>query len=190
MSDFIAFGRQLLRHPLQTMALAPSSSKLCAEMARSAGPLDGPVIELGGGTGKISRALLDAGVAPRDLHTLEINPDFLALLRDRLPGVNIHNERAENLAQIGVGNVAAVVSGLPLLSMPAPIQRAIVAGAFEVLKPGGCFVQFTYGATPPVRGSIRDELGLRYDVSERVLLNLPPARVYRFSRISDAVVAA
>lgn len=189
MSDFIAFSRQLLLHPMQTMALAPSSERLCAEMAAQCGALDGPVIELGGGTGKISRALLEAGLAPENLHTLEINPDFLALLKERLPDSNIHNMRAEHLTDTGLKNVAAVVSGLPLLSMPEEVQRAILKGAFEVLRPGGAFVQFTYGYKPPVREAIIRETGAHFTRSERIWGNLPPARVYRFTRENEAALA-
>lgn len=151
-------------------------------MARRVGALDGPVIELGGGTGKISKALLAAGLAPENLHTLEINPDFLTLLRDRLPGVNVHDMRAENLTDLGLTDVVAVVSGLPLLSMPEPIQRAILEGTMSVVRPNGAFVQFTYGAVPPVRESIRTDLQLDHTVGPRIWRNLPPARVYRFTR--------
>lgn len=182
MSDFIAFARQLFRHPIQTMALAPSSKALCAEMARQAGALDGTVIELGGGTGKITQALLDAGAAPENLHTLEINPDFLKLLRARFPAVNIHDHSAAEIPALGLRNVAAVVSGLPLLSMPKEVQQAIVGGTFEVLRPGGAFVQFTYGAVPPVREAIREDLGLKHSSSRKIWGNLPPARVYRFEK--------
>lgn len=182
MSDFLKFTGQLLRHPMQTMALAPSSARLCAEMARRVGAMDGPVIELGGGTGKISKALLAAGLAPENLHTLEINPDFLTLLRDRLPGVNVHDMRAENLADLGLTDVVAVVSGLPLLSMPEAIQRAILEGTMKMVRHNGAFVQFTYGTVPPVRECIRKDLQLDHTVGPRIWWNLPPARVYRFTR--------
>lgn len=187
MLDTLTFTRELLRAPRQTMALAPSSVRLCREMARQAllaGAASGPVIELGGGTGKITEALLAAGVAPAQLHVIEVNPAFVSLLRSRFPGVTVRHARAEEITAIGVEGAAAVVSGLPLLSMPAPVQEAIVGGAFEVLRPEGAFVQFTYGTVPPVRSSLRTQLGLQHHRSQRILWNLPPARVYRFTKPS------
>ena len=50
----------------------------------------------------------------------------------------------------GVTKVAAVVSGLPLLSLPAEVVTGIVHGVFEALPRGAALVQFTYGPAPPV----------------------------------------
>jgi phosphatidylethanolamine/phosphatidyl-N-methylethanolamine N-methyltransferase len=75
-----------------------------------------------------------------------------------------------------------VVSGLPLLSMPLALQRDILTGTFARVRPGAPYVQFTYGPAPPVARAVRDELGLDWRVSPRIWQNLPPARVYRFTR--------
>lgn len=178
------FLRQLLRRPDEIVALAPSSRALSREMAAMA-DLSGPVIELGAGTGRITEALLAAGCPAAQLHLLEMNAEFVALLQERFPGVHVHHTGAQNIAGLGLGEVSAVVSGLPLLSMPKPVQRAIVGGAFELLRPGGRFVQFTYGPVPPVAGGLRDELDLCWDKSRRIWRNLPPAHVYSFARKAD-----
>jgi phosphatidylethanolamine/phosphatidyl-N-methylethanolamine N-methyltransferase len=76
----------------------------------------------------------------------------------------------------------AVVSGLPLLNMSTRKLVAILSGSFRHLRPGGAFYQFTYGVTCPVPRPILDRLGLKAACVGRVLLNVPPATVYRITR--------
>jgi phosphatidylethanolamine/phosphatidyl-N-methylethanolamine N-methyltransferase len=185
-SDFALFMGQLLRKPHQVVALAPSSRFLCAEMVAEIDPADGPVIELGAGTGNITQAILGRGVRPQDLHSIEMNPEFCDRLRVRFPGLNVHCMSAGDVGSLPVENAQAVVSGLPLLSMPQGLQRDIIGGTFARVRPGGTYVQFTYGPKPPVARPVREELGLDWRVSDKIWWNLPPARVYRFFRSDTA----
>jgi phosphatidylethanolamine/phosphatidyl-N-methylethanolamine N-methyltransferase len=181
-SDFALFMSQLLRRPHQVVALAPSSRFLCAEMVARVDPAAGPVIELGAGTGNITKAILDRGIAPENLHSIEMNPDFCDRLRARFPGLNVHQMSAGDVGSLPVEGAQAVISGLPLLSMPLALQRDILTGTFQRVKPGGSYVQFTYGPKPPVARAIREELGLDWIVSRKIWWNMPPARVYRFTK--------
>ncbi|MCU4654525.1 methyltransferase domain-containing protein [Roseibacterium sp. SDUM158016] len=183
-SDLALFLGQLVRRPHQVVALAPSSRFLCAEMVAEIDPGAGPVIELGAGTGNITQAILGRGVAPENLHSIEMNPDFCDRLRARFPGLNVHKMSAGDVGELPVEKAQAVVSGLPLLSMPVALQRDILSGSFARLAPGGTYVQFTYGPKPPVTRAVREELGLDWRVSGKIWWNLPPARVYRFYRAS------
>jgi phosphatidylethanolamine/phosphatidyl-N-methylethanolamine N-methyltransferase len=172
----------LLRNPRQVSALAPSSKFLARAMAEGIGPRTGQVVEFGPGTGQLTRAILAAGVAPSDLALFELDPDFVTHLRRDFPGVTVHHlgaDRAHEVAEAGVG---AVISGLPLLSMPAPVCEAILGAAFRLLKPGAPYIQFTYGPKPPVPASTMEKLGLRVEPGRKVWANLPPAKVYRFYR--------
>jgi phosphatidylethanolamine/phosphatidyl-N-methylethanolamine N-methyltransferase len=179
-SDLALFLGQLARRPHQVVALAPSSRALCAEMSAEIDPSAGPVIELGAGTGNITQAILDRGVAPENLHSIEMNEEFCDRLRARFPGLNVHCMSAGDVGSLPVQGAQAVVSGLPLLSMPLDLQRAILAGTFQRVQPGGTFVQFTYGPKPPVAKAVAEELGLDWRASRKIWWNLPPARVYRF----------
>lgn len=181
-SDFSLFMAQLLRRPHEVVALAPSSRVLCAEMVAGLDPAAGPVIELGAGTGTITRAILDRGVAPANLHSIEMNPEFCDRLRRRFPGLQVHCQSAGDCGALPVEGVQAVVSGLPLLSMPIALQRDILAGFAAKVCAGGSFVQFTYGPKPPVARAVRDEFGLRWQASRKIWWNMPPARVYRFTQ--------
>ena len=180
--DLALFMGQLLRRPHQVVALAPSSAALCAEMVAGLDPSDGPVIELGGGTGNITQAILARGIAAEALHCIEMNPDFCDRLRDRFPRVHVHQMSAAAVGTLPVHGAQAVISGLPLLSMPVALQRDILTGSFTRLAPTGRYVQFTYGPKPPVARAVRDELQLDWQVIGNIWRNMPPARVNRFFR--------
>lgn len=181
-SDLALFLKQLIRKPGQVVALSPSSAELARAMAAELGPQTGRVAELGAGTGKLTRAILERGVAPADLTLFEMNPDFCTHLHTAFPGVTVLHQGAETIGAALQPGLGAVVSGLPLLSMPVTVQMAILEGAFSLLRPGGAFVQFTYGPKPPLSEAIRQQLGLTARRGEKVWGNLPPARVYRYSR--------
>ncbi|MEO5614429.1 MAG: hypothetical protein ABIR04_05845, partial [Cypionkella sp.] len=78
--------------------------------------------------------------------------------------------------------VEAVISGLPLLSMPMAVRESIVKAAFEILGPNGTYVQFTYGAKPALSTEQLGRLGLKVIAGPKVWLNIPPARIFIFQR--------
>lgn len=176
------FLGELFRRPTQVVALAPSSVALSREMTVTVPEGPGAVVELGPGTGKITTALLEAGVPASDLHLFELNPVFVEHLKRDYPEVHVYEDRAENARTYIEGKVKAVVSGLPLLSMPYEVQKAIVGGVFDLMGPDGRYIQFTYGPKPPVTPKLRDELGLSWTKSRRIWGNLPPASVYTFTQ--------
>jgi phosphatidylethanolamine/phosphatidyl-N-methylethanolamine N-methyltransferase len=182
MSELALFARRLLRNPRQVSAVAPSSRYLARAMAEGLGPKTGRVVEFGPGTGQLTRAILAAGVAPTDLTLFELDPDFISHLRRDLPGVAVHHLGADRADEVVAPGVGAVVSGLPLLSMPAAVGEAIVRAAFRILAPGAPLIQFTYGPKPPLTVESMEKLGLRVEAGSKVWLNLPPAQVYRFYR--------
>ncbi|MGB3148095.1 MAG: methyltransferase type 12 [Paracoccaceae bacterium] len=189
-SDTVLFLRRLLTNPKQVSAIAPSSRFLARAMAAGLGPDSGPVVEFGPGTGSLTAAILARGVAPENLTLFELDAEFVTALRARFPGVTVHHAPANEAASHVPANVGAVISGLPLLSMPAPIRAAIVGAAFDILRPGAPYIQFTYGPKPSVPPDIVADLGLRVEQAAFVWANLPPARVHRFFRDAPAPAAA
>jgi phosphatidylethanolamine/phosphatidyl-N-methylethanolamine N-methyltransferase len=191
-NDLALFLSRWIRAPLRIGALAPSSPHLGREMARAIDARAATrVIELGGGTGRITRALLDAGVAPDRLIVIENDEKLASLLRIRFPQLRIVQGDARDLIEllrpIGVTAASAVVSGLPLLSMPPDTQQRIVEQAFALMGEDGTFVQFTYGPVSPVMGRAR--IGLMAEVTGRVWRNFPPASVWRYRRGSASGTA-
>lgn len=179
--DLGLFIGQLLTKPHQVVALAPSSRALSAEMAATLDPTGGPVIELGAGTGRITQAIIDRGVPVEQIHSIEMNPIFCDRLRADFPGLNVYQMSAGDVGDLPVEGAQAVVSGLPLLSMPYDLQNAILTGTFKQVGAAGSYIQFTYGPKPPIKAEIRDAMGLTWTTSRKIWGNLPPARVYRFS---------
>jgi phosphatidylethanolamine/phosphatidyl-N-methylethanolamine N-methyltransferase len=184
-ADLAFFLKQAVLQPKQTSSLVPSSRHLARAMARVVGPDTGKVVEFGPGTGRITDAILEQGVRPQDLTLFEMNVDFAEALRQKYPLVTTHVCGAQMVSDHMATDVGAVISGLPLLSMPRPLRRAIVKGAFSVLRRGGLFVQFTYGAKPPLSPEALTELGLRFRPLEKVWRNFPPAQVYVLTRQAD-----
>jgi phosphatidylethanolamine/phosphatidyl-N-methylethanolamine N-methyltransferase len=185
-SDLALFLRQLARNPVQTSAVAPSSAFLARAMVAGLGPDSGRIVEFGPGTGVFTRAILKAGVRPQDLVLFEMNPDFANHLRQQFPGVTVHVGGAQDAPKYCEAGVGAVISGLPLLSMSTEVRRAIVGGAFNVLRKGGAMVQFTYGPKPPLDDGSFDALGLTHQRRTKIWLNMPPATVYSFHRQGEA----
>lgn len=184
-SDILTFFKSWAAKPLQVAAIAPSGRALADLMTRDIGPSTGPVIELGPGTGVFTRSLLARGVAAEDLTLVEYGSDFASLLQARFPGARVLQMDAARLRNIEFDSpraVGAVVSGLPLLSMPPRQVMAILSGAFGHLRAGAAFYQFTYGPRCPVLRPILERLGLEGSVMGKTLLNAPPATVYRIAR--------
>jgi phosphatidylethanolamine/phosphatidyl-N-methylethanolamine N-methyltransferase len=185
--DALEFLAQWVRRPAAVGAILPSGRFLAHAMARQIDmERPGLVLELGGGTGTITKACLEIGVNPRDIVVLEKAASFCSLIRTRFPDVRVIRGDARRLQALlrvrGIGPFKAILSGLPLLSIPEQQRNQILAQSFDVLDQDGVFVQFTYGPLSPVPRAIARSLKLVKDRSAWVLMNVPPASVWRYSR--------
>lgn len=179
------FGAEWLRSPLRVGAVAPSGPALARAITRRFSGADGPVIELGPGTGVFTAALLERGVAPRHIAAIEAGEDFAAALAQRYPDITVlcaDAARVRRLTPFGPAGAAAIICGLPLLSMPPANVLRILAGSFASLRPGGELRLFTYGARCPVPDAILGRLGVIWRRDAFVLMNMPPASVYVLKR--------
>lgn len=182
-ADLRVFLSRWLHQPYTVGAIAPSSAALAQAMIAAAGSFDGPVLELGAGTGVFTAALLAAGVAPAALTVVECVPEFAALLRHRAPGARILACDARQLAPEQFTTApTCIVSGLPLRAMDANVVDEIVTAAFDCAAPDACLVQFTYGMRCPVPAPTLRTLRLSASRVAWVWRNLPPAWVWRFDR--------
>jgi len=184
LDDEVRFIRSWLEKPLAIGAVAPSSRMLARRMARYVDPkTDGPVIELGPGTGPVTEALVARGIAPERLVLVEFNPHFCALLRDRYPDATVVQGDAFQLGwlvrDLMRRPAAAVVSGLPLVIKPMRMRMRLLRDALELLAPSAPFVQFTYAMAPPIPRTVS---GVTTEASERIWMNLPPARVWVYRK--------
>lgn len=188
----LLFLRRWLAHPLKVGAVLPSSPWLGRLVARNVacGP-DEYVVELGAGTGTVTRALLDAGIPSERLLVVEIDPDLCAFLRRQLPDARIVQGDATQLRALlpaGVpGKVRTVVSGIPMVTLPLPLQRRMIDAWFDVMVPGGRMLQYTYSLVSPLPEA---RLGVRGRRCGIVMRNLPPAWVWSYARDEAAARAA
>ena len=181
-SDIAVFLSEMFRRPGEVVAIAPSSGAVAKKMTEGLEHVTGPVVEIGPGTGSITRAILGRGVAPSRLTLFETNPRFCDTLRQKFAGVTVLNRPAQEIRDSGLRNIGAVISGVPVLARPQ-IQREVVGRALDVMAPGGMFVQITYSPTAPISPQMQAELGIVGHRRGIVLANLPPAHVFVFTRL-------
>jgi len=180
LEDEVQFIRSWIEKPLRTGAVMPSGKALARTMARYVDPLaNGPVIELGPGTGPVTEALVEHGIDPARLVLVEFNPDFCDLLRARYPEATVVQGDAYRLRRLLENTIhdsaAAVVSSLPLVTKPLRTRLRLISDALGLMAPSAPFVQFTYAMVPPIP---RELSGLHSEASELIWMNLPPARVW------------
>ncbi|MGH7689651.1 MAG: class I SAM-dependent methyltransferase, partial [Gemmatimonadaceae bacterium] len=138
------------------------------------------IVELGVGTGCVTREILRRMRPDARLLSLEINPEFVAMARQRMPDprLTLHTACASALPSIladeGIVGVDAVVSSLPLRIMNQDVVDRILDVSRESLHPDGRFHQYQYSL------SHYEKLAHRYaDVGVRFTFrNTPPAFVY------------
>lgn len=145
-----------------------------------------PVIELGAGTGAVTRQLLRLAVTQADLTVLEIDSQLGGHLRRTFPGADVIIAPAQQLGQLWRERngppVGAVVSTLPMRLFTQKDILTIMRNALQVLEPGGLFVQFTYRQRTPVPVNIVNKLGMNAERYCRVWINLPPAGIWIYRK--------
>ena len=184
LDDEVRFLRSWIEKPLHVGAVMPSGRLLARTMAQYVDVHStGAVVELGPGTGAITSALIERGIDQKRLVLVEYNPGFCALLRDRYPHARVVQGDAyklrDSLRNVLGAPASAVVSGLPLVTKPMQTRLKLIRDAFVALAPGAPFVQFTYSVAPPIPKSLP---GVSTQASERIWMNLPPARVWVYRK--------
>jgi phosphatidylethanolamine/phosphatidyl-N-methylethanolamine N-methyltransferase len=185
MSDVLPFLRAWAAHPLRIASVVPSGKALGQLITSEITSGAGPILELGPGTGVFTRALVERGFPNSSLVLVEYTPQFAQVLRRRYPGADVFCMDAARLRHMPWSHdepASAVVSGLPLLSMPPGKVLAILKGALSRLRVEGSFYQFTYGLRCPIREHVLDRAGLVSQSLGWVFNNFPPAQVYRLTR--------
>jgi phosphatidylethanolamine/phosphatidyl-N-methylethanolamine N-methyltransferase len=183
------FFRGWIKKPGEVGSVKPTG-KEAARLMASFIPLDSdlPVLELGPGTGVITQAILDRGVAPEKLVSIEYSLDFYKYLVPRFPGVHfIHGDAFEAeklLAGTQFTKFSAIISAVPLLNISKPSRIELVSTSLNRIANHGPYVQISYGPrapTPAISGVYKVE------ASDWVMKNVPPARVFVYRRDTNPV---
>jgi len=188
--ELLKFLTLLPRAPAQIGAIVPSSRWLAKAMVEWI-PLEkhGIVVELGGGTGAITRAILNRGLHQEQLIVIEKFPEFTTLLRRKHPNIRVIEadafELRSVLASIGITQVHAIISSLPLRNFSCSQIQKLIEEIAQVLVVGGLWTQFGYHLYDRTLVKRREFLNGKFRMigTKIVWLNLPPARVCAFRRI-------
>jgi phosphatidylethanolamine/phosphatidyl-N-methylethanolamine N-methyltransferase len=187
-SDEMRFLRSFLADPLRIASPIPSGRRLARTIAAQIDPRPGGIVlELGPGTGPVTQAILESGVAPCDLVAIESDAEFAAQLREDFAGVRIVEGDAFAfpvlLHAAGLdAPLRTIVSGVPVLSRSLAVRRRLLADAIAALRPGSPFVQFSYGADPPLPQI--DNVEVRR--AAIVWHNIPPMHVWVYRATAPA----
>ena len=176
-----SFFSELIKNPKSIGAICASSSYLAKQIAASIDARqEGFVVELGAGTGAITRALLSSGVSASKLIVVEQSQQFALHLKNCFPLVQIIQGDAADIGVMleEIGAVSHIVSGLPLRSLPNNMVSNITAACVRVLPRSGRLVQFTYA---PGETSPWAKAGLEKINSQLIWRNFPPAWIESFA---------
>ncbi len=180
----IRFFKGMMQGPKSVGAIVPTSSITARKMASVANPQSGlPVLELGPGTGVITKAILARGVKPENLVSVEYSEDFYDHLTQDFPGVNfIHGDAFDlpnTLGKFADQTFDCVISAVPLLSFPMPSRIKLLEDLLDRLPPGRPVVQITYGPVSPILAQPD-----RYQIQhfDFIVRNIPPAQLWIYRR--------
>ncbi len=180
----LVFIQEFLKHPLQIGSIFPSSRFLARRIVAAAGVASANVVvELGPGTGGITRAILRAMPQHTKLLSIEINPHFHALVSsiedDRLIAhLGSACDLKEIISMYDLGAPNAVVSGIPFFTMNRSVGSQIIDAVSSLLAPNGRFV--AYQVSNRVATLCQPFLGSGQTATE--LLNIPPMRVFQWEK--------
>ncbi len=178
------FLKQWLRYPTQLGTFAPISKTLAhqaASLVANTLPRHGHIIELGAGTGRLTRALLHQGIAPQQLATIELDEKMHSFLKATLPAVHSICGDAANLQSLlpeeFLTRVSSVVSVIPFMYFPLELRKKIVDAVWKVLPPDGVFFHVTYSPTSPLQ-AIYPHIQAKRVLSK--WRNVPPGFVWKY----------
>lgn len=182
--DELRFFKGWIDKPRAVGSIIPTSSITARRMASVIDTGSGlPVLELGPGTGVITKAILARGVTPKDLYTVEYSEDFVRHLEKQFHGINIIQGDAFDLdATLGDKRgltFDSVISGVPLLNFPVAQRVRYIENLLSRIPAGRPIVQLTYGPLSPVPAGKGD-----YTVEhfQFVLRNIPPTQLWIYRR--------
>lgn len=174
--------RRFLAHPFRVKAILPASKAWGALIASRVIRREGEfVVELGAGTGAVTRAMLESGIPANQLLVVEIDREMADFLRAGFPAVRVIEGDAFALAQAMppkiAGRTGTVVCGIALASLSIAQQRELVSGIRSLLAPGGRLVVFSFVPFPPLPAEL---LPLKRTGWAMTLHSFPPGFVWTY----------
>lgn len=193
MNENIQFLQAFLKNPTKVGSIAPSSPDLAKSMIAGIKPdKNNIVLELGVGTGAITKHLREIMPDDRSYLGIELDGDLVKSLRGNFPGLHIVCGNARNAAAIhersGLGHVRYIICCLPFVSLPNEVGESILIEVDRFMQRGECTFrtfQYALGYYMPSAIKLREYMRRRYGKSRRsrlVVNNLPPAYTLTWKR--------
>ena len=182
--DELKFFKGWIDKPRAVGSIIPTSSVTARRMASVIDTKSGlPILEVGPGTGVITRAILRRGVKPAELYTVEYSHDFVTHLRSHYPDVNVIEGDGFNLDDT-LGDMRdtifdCVVSGVPLLNFPVARRAAYLESLLKRIPHGRPVVQLTYGPKSPIPPGLGDYTVEHFHF---IIRNIPPTQLWLYRR--------
>ena len=184
----LKFFKGWIDKPRAVGAILPTSQFTARKMATVIDVHSGlPVLEVGPGTGIITKYILKHGVKPQDLYCVEYSADFVAHLRRAYHGVNVIEGDAFALdatLEKALGDKVpkqfdSVISGVPLLNFSIPARVKYLEALLDRIPDGRPVIQLTYGPKSPIPPGKGDYTVERFDF---ILRNIPPTTLWTYRR--------
>ncbi|MCC7357774.1 methyltransferase domain-containing protein [Candidatus Uhrbacteria bacterium] len=166
--------KQLIINPRAIGAISPSSSSLANLMTKSINS-DDRILELGPGTGSITRSLIKRLSNPASQLTLvEIDPFMAKTCRAIFPQIELIEDDALRVLKMSDKKYNTIISGIPFAILQKKIRLQLFAEIAKHLKPDGTFIMFQYSVLT------RHELKNYFNevTTKYTPFNLPPAFVF------------
>lgn len=180
----IRFFKGMMDRPKTTGSIIPTSSVTARKMASVIDLQSGlPVLELGPGTGAITKAILARGLPPERLVAVEYSTDFYQHLQRTYPGVRLINGDAfdieKTLGDLKDLTFDCVISAVPLLNFPMQDRIKMLESLLDRLPAGRPVMQISYGAVSPIIAQPD-----RYHIQhfDFIVRNIPPAQLWIYRR--------
>ncbi len=185
MNERLQFFQEFLKNPLNVGAISPSSPALAEKMlAEVEADSKHIILEIGVGTGAITRILQTKIPNPNCYLGIEINEAFVECAHKEFPELKIvcgdAGEAEKIHAETRLGEVKYIISGLPFASLPGEISQTILSEVDKFMSKGCLFrtFQYVHGYYLPPAVKFRQRMQEKYGKVRRsrvVLKNVPPA---------------
>lgn len=186
MNENIEFLQAFLKNPAKVGAIAPSSPELAQRMVEDIRPdADSIILELGVGTGAITKFIADIVPNEKSYLGIELDKDLVKLLKRNFPDLRITRGNAvESFAlhrKSNLGKVGYVICCLPFVSIPNDVGEKILSEIDKFMERGNCTFrtfQYAHGYYFPSAIKLREHMRKRYGKARKspmIMKNVPPA---------------
>ncbi len=185
MNENIQFLQAFLKNPGKVGSITPSSPELAQKMIEGIRPnKDNAVLELGVGTGAITKFLQEIVTDNKSYLGIELDRHLVRSLRRNFPDMEIVRGNARDTASIhersGIGKIGYIICCLPFVSLPNEIGEQIFLEIDKFMQQG-CTLrtfQYAHGFYFPLAIKLREFMRDRYGKSKKsplIVKNVPPA---------------